>query len=1094
MPANIKILNSKLLPPRPSDSIIRERLYPLLDEIPKNRLTTVVAGAGYGKTTLIAQTGRYLGLNIAWYRLDKSDGDFTTFLNFLIAGARKYYPDLGEETLQRVEEAGTLSRAHEAILTIFLSEMEKFVKEKLIFVLDDYHSIQDSQEINEALKFLLEHLPPLVHLIIISRTVPGLVLSRLRAQREILEITEADLVFTIPEIQQLYSSLFDLSLQSDDLKTLHQKTDGWISGLILFYHAIRGKGPEAVKTLLSNLKGSLRIISSYLEENVYHLLPEPTMDFLIKTSILSRLSVEFCNRLLKIDTSRGILRDLEENHLFTFPFDETRQWFYYHHLFQEFLETKLHQELDTSVIRNLHNDAAVLWEEYGEAEEALRHYLEAEQFDHASRLLKRQGSRLLKEGRLKLLDSYLQRIPRSYFDNEPWLQYTKACVLEFFGKTQEAIQAYQKAHKVFSDQKASKGVGMCLNALGYTYYLIGDFLRAEKRLKELLNQVKGNPHLSINILGHLIFIASHLGKMTIADRYYSKGLSLLHGSREKDLFAWLFLFQGFRYGCSGDFAKALQFGKQTEEICQNLGHNHLLTLDYHLISWSCYYSGLFSKGMDTAAKGLDLARKRGVRDISHGWLLIDTCLNATALEKIPEAIEGGKAGLRVCQDLGSRWSQAWAYHALQGAYEKSGDPISAEQCARMALEVIGGLMLPLDEGVMKWGLARLLLGRGQPEEARLLLEDAEKNLKHSLANLSRVYLSQARLFWEQKQKEPAMGKLLAGLELCESKQVDVWVVSEKHWIIPLLVEAYAQGKMQDYVQKILNQIGLRALGELKILQESKDSRIQRAAFNISNEIKKGPPPALRVQLLGEFKLFRGDAEIPAAKWKSKNAQMLFKFLVYKRTHGYLTKDILMELLWPEEDPQKTANRLRVALTSLRKTLEPEIARGTPSSYLLRQGDSYKLSMGDRGRVDVDEFRIDLKLAGEEKDTERSISHCLHAETIYQGDFLEEDLHVPWCAEERERLKEEYLALLVRIMEHYENRGDYQRCIDCAGKYLKKDKFAENIYQQLMKYYSLVGNKGMVARTFERCKENIVRELDSPLSEETKALYQELISP
>ena len=145
-----------------------------MDQIPKKRLTTVVAGAGYGKTTLIAQTEKYLGLNTAWYRLDRSDRDFTTFLHFLIAGAKNYYPELGAETLHRIEAAQALGREHEAILTVFLSEMEKFVKQDLIFVIDDYHIIQDSQEINGSLKFLLEHLPPLAHLIIISRTDPAL--------------------------------------------------------------------------------------------------------------------------------------------------------------------------------------------------------------------------------------------------------------------------------------------------------------------------------------------------------------------------------------------------------------------------------------------------------------------------------------------------------------------------------------------------------------------------------------------------------------------------------------------------------------------------------------------------------------------------------------------------------------------------------------------------------------------------------------------------------------------------------------------------------------------------------------------------------
>jgi ATP/maltotriose-dependent transcriptional regulator MalT len=204
MDRRIQILNSKLLLPRSSDTIRRERLYPLLDEIPKKRLTTVIAGAGYGKTTLIAEVGKYLGLDTVWYSLDTSDRDFMPFLSYLIEGLKRYSPELGVETFRRIDDVQILNREREAILTVFLSEIEKLVKNDLIIVLDDYHLIQDSNEMNESLKFLLEHLPPLVHLIIISRSDPDLPLSKLRAIREVLDIREADLVFALSEIERLY--------------------------------------------------------------------------------------------------------------------------------------------------------------------------------------------------------------------------------------------------------------------------------------------------------------------------------------------------------------------------------------------------------------------------------------------------------------------------------------------------------------------------------------------------------------------------------------------------------------------------------------------------------------------------------------------------------------------------------------------------------------------------------------------------------------------------------------------------------------------------------------------------------------------------
>ena len=124
----------------------------------------------------------------------------------------------------------------------------------------------------------------------------------------------------------------------------------------------------------------------------------------------------------------------------------------------------------------------------------------------------------------------------------------------------------------------------------------------------------------------------------------------------------------------------------------------------------------------------------------------------------------------------------------------------------------------------------------------------------------------------------------------------------------------------------------------------------------------------------------------------------------------------MELLWPEQDPRKTANRLRVAFTALRKTLEPEIEKGSASAYLLREGDAYKLFIGEDGWVDVDEFRAQLKQAENDNNPETSIFHLLQAEAIYTGDFLAEDIYSEWRLEEMERLKDDYLSLLKKLMQ------------------------------------------------------------------------------
>jgi len=344
MTETISILKSKLLIPRLTHTIKRDRLLSMMSDLDKKRITTVISGAGYGKSTLVAQVCHQAEFDTVWYRLDAYDRDLITFLDYLIHGIRKYYESFGRETVRRIDSSQQLTMESEEILTVFLRELESFINKELVIVLDDYHLVSQEQEINTALEFIIERFSPLIHLVLISRKVPDIPLSLYRARRETLEISEKDIAFTLEETGQLYENMFDVDMSTENLDTLFKKTHGWVSGLILVYLSLKGRNFKNIESVIEGLKGSHQVIFAYLDENVYDSLPDDFKRFLTKTSILSRLDIAFCDRFLKISNSRDILNDLEQRHLFTFPFDEERNGFYYHHLFQDFLLKKLKNE------------------------------------------------------------------------------------------------------------------------------------------------------------------------------------------------------------------------------------------------------------------------------------------------------------------------------------------------------------------------------------------------------------------------------------------------------------------------------------------------------------------------------------------------------------------------------------------------------------------------------------------------------------------------------------------------------------------------------------------------------------------------------
>ena len=207
----------------------------------------------------------------------------------------------------------------------------------------------------------------------------------------------------------------------------------------------------------------------------------------------------------------------------------------------------------------------------------------------------------------------------------------------------------------------------------------------------------------------------------------------------------------------------------------------------------------------------------------------------------------------------------------------------------------------------------------------------------------------------------------------------------------------------------------------------------------------------------------------------------------------MNKEVLMELLWPEDDPTITSKRFHVALASLRKTIEPGMVRGVPSAYIKRLGESYLMDLGNKGWVDTETFTTEVKRAREEGNPERAITHLLNAESLYGGNFLEEELYSEWCCEPREKFRKDYLYVTKRMVAYYEAQDNYHQCLEYAEKHLRVDKYAEDIYRSLMICHWKTGDRFSMARTFSKCRDNIAIELNCPLSEETELLYRGLAS-
>jgi LuxR family maltose regulon positive regulatory protein len=378
---SMTILATKLYIPPPRPNVVRRpRLLERLNEGLQRQLTLISAPTGFGKTTLIGEWVKGIERPTAWLSLDDGDHDPTRFLTYLVASLQAIDPSVGEEVLRALQSSRPLPP--EAILTILLNDLA-IRRDPLVLVLDDYHVI-DTQPGDRVLTYLVEHLPPQMHLVIATREDPHLPLARMRAAGQLTELRTSDLRFTPSEAVAFLSEVSALTLTAEDVARLLERTEGWIAGLQLAALSLRDR--QDASGFIQAFAGDHRYIMDYLVEEVLARQPVAVRNFLLQTAILDRLHGPLCDAITDQEDSIARLEALERGNFFVVSLDDKRQWYRYHHLFAEMLSAHLQAELPEQVAP-LHRRASAWFEQQGLTADAIRHALAAEDFARAADLI-----------------------------------------------------------------------------------------------------------------------------------------------------------------------------------------------------------------------------------------------------------------------------------------------------------------------------------------------------------------------------------------------------------------------------------------------------------------------------------------------------------------------------------------------------------------------------------------------------------------------------------------------------------------------------------------------------------------------------------
>src|SRR5579863_9825826 len=423
------LLKTKLYVPRSRRGLVpRPRLSERLDRGAASRLVLVSAPAGFGKTTLLTE---WLAAGpatpagerrAAWLSLDRGDNDPASFWTYVIAALRTAAPGVGEDALALLQAPGP--QPNETVLTVLLNDLGD-VAGDIVLVLDDYHVI-DAREVQDGMAFLLDHLPPWLHVVIAGRADPAFPLARLRARGELVEIRAAELRFTPDEAATYLGETMGLTLTAQDVAALEARTEGWIAALQLA--ALSMQGRDDVASFIASFAGDDRYVVDYLLEEVLQRQPDRVQAFLLQTSILGRLSGPLCDAVTGQGGGKAMLEALDRGNLFLVPLDDRRQWYRYHHLFADVLQARLLDE-QPGQVPDLHRRASAWYERSGEQSVAIGHSLAAADFGQAADLVERALTAMSQTRQEATVRGWLELIPDEVIRVRPVLIVAVAWVL-----------------------------------------------------------------------------------------------------------------------------------------------------------------------------------------------------------------------------------------------------------------------------------------------------------------------------------------------------------------------------------------------------------------------------------------------------------------------------------------------------------------------------------------------------------------------------------------------------------------------------------------------------------------------------------------
>lgn len=1060
MPVSV-IPTKIIIPKRPGGVLRRPRLTDYLHENLERKLMLVTAPAGYGKTTLLIDFAQDVEMPVCWYTLDEGDRDLAVFLTHLVASLQRHFPQFGQHTRPLIDNGAPAATTAAAAL---VADMVADIPEYFVLVLDDWHLVSDESPIRELIDHVLRYLPEHAHLIVAGRTLLRGPLIRLAAQGAVAGIGAADLRFTGDEVREVLASRFNLSISAEQAARFALEAEGWITAILLTSSSVW----QDVLGRLAQVRDSAGALYEYLASEVFDRIDAALQDFLLTSAVPRQFTAELCGELGTRGAAAEWIEQVEARNLFLIQLEDAgERWYRYHHLFREFLLTRLRRQ--PARFTQVQRRAGAIFEARQQPEEAVEHFLAAGDPEQAACIMQTMARQLFISGRRQTLRAWFEQLPIQYHVLAPELLLSQGQALLETGQPVQAASILQQAEAGFQAQTDLFGQIRAKLLQGWTYHARGKYSDGLQLAHELLPQ--------LNAVQEPLLTAEAL--RLIGTNYYGRGDWT---AAEQPLEQALVIYRR----APADNRRAFSLGRTLEDLA-----NVLRT------------TGRLEEAATLQAEALTLWRQIG----NPGPLA--RCLNNLGYDRYVAGDYDGALALYTealtrAEEAEDQHNRAYVLDGIAAAQRDRGDSDHAIGLYRQALNLASELG---DQAIMSWllnGLGHAYRLTDDLERALSLFEQArslaEREGIHAYANHALASLGVARV--EQGHVAAGLADLNQAIDALRQSdsyldlgRVLLWQARAHYLNHDELAAKRCLGEMVRLGHRLgcrpfALAEGRRAVAFLNWGVAQIDDRLLSQWLTTVQAVSVVPqpvpvsmvaPPRIEVRAFGTGQVWRDGRLLASAEWGgSALARELCFFLL---EHSPQRRDEIGAIFWPTLSPGRMTSSFHAAKYKAHRALGIEFA--------IFEDDCYQINPAMNIWYDVAEFRRLLVSARNRSvgDPDR-VAEFQQALKLYVGSYLT-DSYGEWTAQPREGLQTLFFELVRTLVDDLLARRQYSDALVAAQRGLEQDYYREDLHQVVMRCLVEIGQSAQALAHYDKISRRLMKDLGTRPNPNLRAFAKQI---